>query len=337
MVWTAERTSVNQRAQIGAEATTALGTPVAATKLLECYDWQMQIAADLATYTPTGHKYPNVMEENTEWVDVTLSGNLDYNGAVYPLAGVCGSVSAVAHLSSITAKDWIFTPPVIGPSIVPQTYTIEQGDAIRAQKIAYGLFTDFGYKGTRKDFSCSAKMIAQALTDGITMTVSPTPVAISPVIGKQVNVYLDATSAGLGTTQLTKALSVDYSISNMYGPFWPLNRTNVSFTAHVDLAPKCTIKLMVEADAAGMALLGYLQNNTTYFLRVQALGPQIASDGPGAVFAEFRHDMAVKVGKPSAYQDKDGVYAIEWELTVVEDPTWGKSQVFTCTNLIATL
>src|SRR5579885_2174902 len=272
MTWTAERQTVNQRAQIGAESNSALGTPVAATKLLECFDWTGQINADVATYRPTGHKYDNVLEENTEWMDWTIGGNLDYNGVIYPLASVCGAITPVAHGSSTTAKDWVGTPPVIGPSIVPQTYTLQQGDSIRAHQAAYLLFTEFGYKGTRKDFTCSGKAISQAISDGITMTNSPVAVPIAPVVAKHVNVYLDSTSGGLGTTLLTRALSVDYTFTNVYGVFYPLNRSTASWTAHVDLVPKATMKLRVEADSNGMALLGYLQNNTTYFMRVQAQG-----------------------------------------------------------------
>lgn len=339
MAWTAERTSVNQRLQFGAEATTALGTSVSAGKLVECFDMQFAINGDVNFYTPTGRKYPNTQEENTEWVDMTLGGNFDYNGCLYPLSGVMGSTTPVAHLASATAKDWVLTPGVTSPSIVPQTYTIEQGDSIRAHKMTYGLFTEWGYKGTRKDFTNSGKGIARALSDGITMTNSPTAVALAPVVSKHVNVYLDTTSGGLGTTQLTRVLSVDYLMTNVYGPFYPLDRSQTSWTAHVDLLPKCTIKLKVEADANGMAMLPYLQSGTTYFLRVDALGTTaIATDGPGNIYNEFKHDMAVKFNKPTGvFADEQGVFAIEWELMIVEDATWGKSQTFTVTNLITAL
>lgn len=338
MTWQAERSTVSQRVQIGAESTTALGTSVAAGKLLECFDFTLGIQADVNFFTPTGRKYPNTQEENTEWSEIAITGNLDYNGVIYLLAGIMGSSTVAAHLASTTAKDWVYTPPLSTPDVVPQTYTIEQGDAIRAHKASYALVHEFGYKGTRKDFTCSAKMLAQPISDGITLTASPTVVALSPVVAKQVNVYLDTTSAGLGTTQLTRALSIDYSMTNVYGPLWVLNRSTTGWTAHVDLVPKATVKLKVEADAGGMAMLGYLQTGTTYWLRVDALGTAaIAADGPGNIFAEFKHDMAVKFGKPSTFSDDQGVYAIEWELMVVEDPTWAKAQTLTVTNLIAAL
>ncbi len=338
MAWTPERTYATQKIQIGAESTTALGTSVAASKLLECFDWQLGPEMDVNFYTPTGHLYPSTQEQNTEWLEGTLGGNLDYNGIVYPLAGLMGSVAPATHLASATAKDWIFTPPITSV-VVPQTYTLEQGDSSRAHKVVYGLFTEFGYKGTRKDFSCSGKFIAQPISDGITLTPTPTAVAIAPVVSKHINVYLDATSAGLGTTQLNRVLSIEYQMSDVYDVLWVLNRATIGWTAHVNKQPKCTVKLKVEADAAGMAMLGYVQSGATYYLRVDAQGQQIASDGPGAIFNAIKHDMAIKFGKPSKFEDEQGVFAIEWEGTIVEDPAWdgGKAQTITVTNLLGAL
>lgn len=340
MTFVPQRATINQRVQIAAESTSALGTAVAASKRLQCFDFTMGIGADITNYAPTGHKYDAEQEEDTEWVDTTMSGKMDYNGVLYPLAGVMGGTTvAAAHASSVTAKDWVWTPPLTG-SVVPQTYTIEQGDSTRAHKIAYGLFTEWGYVLTRKDFTTSGKMISQPITDNITMTATPTAIPLAPMIGKHANIYLDATSSGLGTTQLLKVLSVTYAFTGVYGPFWPINRASIGFTAHTDLKPKCTIKIKMEADSAGMAPLSYLQAGTTYWLRVDAQGPQIASDGgtgSDPIYSEFQHDMAIKFGKPGAFGDDSGVYALEWECTIVEDATWAKAQMFTVTNLIATL
>ena len=317
MTYTAERTTVNQRVQVGAESTTALGTKVAATKLLEMFSFDMGIDTEVVFYRGTGRKYAASQEENKEWSSVDVSGNMDYNGLVYLLGGVMGAASPVAHGTSVTAKDWIFTPPITMPSIVPQTLSIEQGDTTRAHGLAYGLVSDWGYKATRTDLSLNGtKMIAQLLQDAITMTASPVAVAIAPMIAKHINVYLDSTSAGLGTTQLLRVLSLDFGMSGVYGPLWVFNRANASWAAHVDMVPKTIFKLKMEADAQGNA---------------------IAADGPGVVYNTMTHDMAIKVGKPTKFADDQGVFAIEWECTIVEDTSWGKSQMVTVTNLIAAL
>ncbi len=200
--------------------------------------------------------------------------------------------------------------------------------------------SEFGYKGDRKSaFTISAKMLGQPLSDGISLTSSPTTVALAPVVGKHFNVYLDTTSGSIGTTQLLRVLSLEFSMTNIYGPFWALNRATVGFGGHVDQMPKSTFKLLLAADANGMSPLSYLQSGATVYLRVQAQGNQIASDGPGAINNTLQHDAAVKVGKPDPFSDSQGIYAIGYELTVAEDPAWssGQSQLLTITNLITAL
>lgn len=360
-----------------------------------------------------------------EWVDGTMSGPIDFNAIIYPMASIMGSVSPVTHGVSTTAKDWVFVPPVTG-SIVPQTYTIQQGDGTtRNHQLAYALFNKFDYKLTRKDVTCGGGLIAQALTDNISMTGSPTSVALAPVASKMFNVYIDTTSANLGTTQYLRVLSVDYSFDSVYEPLWVLNRANLTWPAHVDMKPKASVKVTFEADSQGMGVLPTLQSGSSLFMRVVAQGNVIdnlqtvslgspsagtftltykavttagiaynataatvqtaltglstvgagnatvsgSAGGPYSViftgtlaqdttamtgsgggltggtftitqnqsYNIFQHDMAVKVGKPSTFKDDSGVFAIEWELTIVEDATWGNAQKVTVTNLITAL
>ncbi len=432
MTFVPERSSINQTIQFGLETTP--GTNVAANKLIQCFAIVFGPMAEVSEFSATGRKYPSIAIENSEWVEGTLSGILDYNGIVYALAGVCGAPTISAHGASATAKDWLFVPPLTG-SVQPQTYTIEQGEnnasgnAIYNHKVNYGLISEFGYKLDRKGgATVSGKVLAQALQRAITMTSTPTAVAIQPSAGKHFNYYLDPTSAALGTTQLTKVLSVDFGFNNLYGMFFPLNRANLGWAAHVDLNPGCTIKVLMEADATGMTPLTYLQAGSTQFMRIagqgfiidnlqtvtigggatggtftlsykgqttalitysvgltsatvntafqllstvstnctvtgSAGGPYIftfsgalASDmSPVGVtnvaltggtptvtsvaqaYATFQHDMAVKVSKPSPFSDKDGVFAEEWDFTIVEDATWAAAQKFLITTLLTAL
>ena len=421
-----EIVSVNQRVQIGAESTA--GTAVPAAKLLNCFDFQFGVNAATSEYTPTGSKYVATVEEDTEYTDITVGGNLDYNGLPYLLSSTMGIVAPVAHGVSAVAKDWPYIPPVSG-SIAGQTYTLQQGDAVRARSFANGLLSMFGYKGTRKSpFTISGKGFGQPLSDGITLTASPTAVALAQAVAKEFNVYLDTTSAGLGTTLLTRVFSVDYAFDSVYGPFFALSRATVGFSGTADLKPKCSFKMLMAADSNGFgAMQGYLQNGTILYLRVEAIGSVIdnlqtvalgspsagdftltykgqttatiafdaaasavqsalallstipsgdvavtgSAGGPysvifsgslaqdttamtgsgagltGGTFAitqnqsnnAFTHDMAVKVAKPNPFKDEQGVFANEWELTVVQDPTWasGQAQKITVTNLISAL
>jgi hypothetical protein len=277
MPFTPKRSSINQTLQFGLESTP--GTNVAANKLIQCYAITFGSMADVNEFSATGRKYPSIVIENTEWVEGTLTGVLDYNGIVYALSGVCGAAtSIVASGVSTTAKLWTFIPPLTG-SVQPQTFTIEQGEnnsfgnAIYNHKVNYGLISEFGYKIDRKaGATVSGKVLAQALQTAITMTSTPTAVALQPSAGKHFNVYLDPTFGALGTTQLTDALTNDFSFNNIYGMFFPLNRANIGFSAHVDLNPGCTFKLMLPADATGMTQLTNLRAGTTQFMDIKGQG-----------------------------------------------------------------
>jgi hypothetical protein len=433
MVWTAERSTINQTLQFGLETTP--GTNVAANKSIQCFAVTFGPMADVNEFSATGRKYPSILIENGEWVEGTMTGELDYNGIVYALSGVCGAATSIAAAGgSATAKLWTFVPPLTG-SVQPQTYTVEQGEnnafgnAIYNHKVNYMLISELSYKGDRKTgFNVSGKVLAQALQRAITMTATPTAVALQPSAGKHFNIYLDPTFGALGTTQLLKVLNIDYAFTGLYGMFFPLNRANIGWAAHVDLNPGCIIKLLLEADATGMTPLTYLQAGTTMFLDVKGVGPivdnlQIVTIGGGATggtftlsykgqttalitysaaltsatvntafqllttvstnctvtgsaggpytftfsgplvgdmspvgvtnvaltggtptvasvataYATFEHQMAVKVSKPNPFSDKDGVFAEEWEFTIVEDAGWGAAQKFLITTLLTAL
>jgi hypothetical protein len=109
------------------------------------------------------------------------------------------------------------------------------------------------------------------------------------------------------------------------------------------MEPKSTFKLLVEANSSGMAFLDtYLRSGATAYIRVEAQGAQIASDGGGGsdpVYNLFQHDMAVKFDKPDKFSDADGVFAIQWNMQIVEDLSWGsgQAQVFVLVNLLSAL
>src|SRR5260221_9445345 len=198
MPWNPEVTTINQKLQFGAESTSALGVTVPANRLILCYDLQWGPMADVKMYSGTGRKYDAAQIENSEWVEGTVGGYLDYNCIVYLVAGAMGSVSPVAHGASTTAKDWVYIPPLTG-SIVPQTYSIEQGDSVRARKASYGLFTEYSFKGDRQTgISIGGKLLAQPLADGVTMTGGPTTVALAPMAGKNLQIFFHTNPGSTG-------------------------------------------------------------------------------------------------------------------------------------------
>jgi hypothetical protein len=182
----------------------------------------------------------------------------------------------------------------------------------------------------------TAPMIARAFSDGITMTASPTSIALAPVAGGHVNLYIDTTSAGLGVTQFTRVFDFTYTYDTAFGAFWPLNRANASFTGVVDLAPKSTVKFTLEADSTGMGLYSHLQAGDFMYIRFEAIGAIIE----GTIHYSIVHDICVKLTNVSDIKDAaGGVFCTDFDGEVAEDTAWGsgQSQILTVTNALTAL
>lgn len=325
-----ERATVNQITQIGLETTA--GTAVAATKLIQGTDFQPGIKLNTKQFRAMGRKYPYLTVPGREWVDAKLAGPANYNELAYWLSCI-GVMTPTTHTGGTNSKDWVLTPVTNGNANV-QTYTVEKGDSIRAYKYAYGLLYTFNIHFTRDEVQFTGNMLGQRITDAITLTSSGIGnVTPQPILGSHVNWYLDTTSGGIGTTQLLNPVSGDLIWDAGYGTFWPMNRSNTSFKQHVDLAPKATLKMLLEADSAGMAQLSGARLGSTYYLQMDAQGPIIE----GSIVYEWKVNFAAQVSNIQPFSDAQGVYAIEFEFTLVEDNTLAYAWKSTLTNNLAAL
>jgi len=327
-----ERATLNQLTQIGVEAVP--GTAVAANKLLQALSIEPGIKADVKTFKPLGAKYATIAALGKEWVEAKVSGDVAcYNHLAYLLSGIMAYAAPVQQ-GATTAYLWTFTPAQSAEDTI-KTFTVEQGSSVRAGKFAYGLVTEFGLKIDREKIEVSGSMLGQAYQDGITMTASPTAIPIQPILPTDLDVYLDATSASIGTTKLTRALSGEFSISDRFGPLWAINSTVDGFAAHVETAPKAQLKLLVEADATGMGPLTAMRAGDKRYIRLKAQGPLIAS----TYYYTFQLDLCGVVSDVGEFSDEDGVYAIEWTFDIAYDSSWSSGQAMQVqlTNVLSAL
>lgn len=327
----AEVATLNQVVQIGVETTP--GTGVAANKRLNSLSIEPAVQADINRFRPMGGKFPTVAALGREWVEARLSGALTYTEIVYPLSSVLRAATPV-QISPPTgqAYRWTFTPAQAAEDPI-KTFTVEHGSAARARKFVYGIVRDLGISITRERIELSGAMLGRQLQDGITMTASPTEIALVPVLPAQVDVYLDNTAAGIGTTKLLRALAAELSITNRYALVWVLDSTQSSFVAHVEIEPAATLRLVLEADAQGMALLSAMRNGDKRFVRVQATGPNIETGNNYT----FKVDMCGIVSEAGAFSDEDGVYAVEWTLHATYDASWAKALEVEVVNTVSAL
>lgn len=333
----AVRATVNQTVQIGKETTH--GTAVGAGKLLSAFDWTFGEKAATKQWVATGRKYPTASALLTEYAMGKISGHADFAACVYPISSVFGAATVALAGASSTVYGWTFTPPVAGAA-APVSYTVQQGNSVDdSEQYAYLMFSGFGYSFDRKqEVSFTGDWFSQTFTDGASLTSNPTAITLYPMTGAQANIYLDTSSGGLGGTQLTDVLKVDFKASDFYDQYWPLNRSAASFTSHFDKKPKNELKITMQANSTGVGeRANYLQTGTKAYIRVSIQGVEL--DVPNTEYALFQHDMAVYCSDMAEFSDVDGVYAVEYTFQIAEDDGWssGTAQKLLIQNLLSAL
>lgn len=267
----AERTYQVQKTQLGVETTP--GTAVVATKQLQTTSLETEPQLTVQEFTPLGSKYQTVVADQREWTIAPISGIPSFNELTYWLASIL-STTSVAQVYDGTvatgAYNWNFDSAVTSEDTY-KTFTIEQGDAIRAQRYAYATVRELGLRFSRSAVSLTGQLIAQRLQDAITLTSSGvTPIPIAPIFAPFMDVFIDSTYTALGTTKLGRLFDATFNFNDRYGAFWTVDSSQSSFAGLVETAPKITLTLILEADANGMAYLTSLRNGSTVFARLKA-------------------------------------------------------------------
>jgi hypothetical protein len=325
-----ERTSISQVVQLGSEATA--GTSVAATKRLPSIQFDVSVEGSATPIETSGFKFNTGYVPGKEWASAKLSGQPTYDELAYILSSVLQKVNPTTVAT--TGRSWAFQPSSSAEDTVA-TFTVEQGSATRAHKFAYGLVHEFGLKGDRDKLEVSGSMFGQLLTDGISLTASPTTIAQIPMLPKEVDIYLDDTSAALGTTKLTRAFSWDLALKGRQMPFWTVDSAQTSWAGAVEGKVDASFKVKIAADAVHGGLLTTYRAGTTKWLRLKITSAQQA--GTATPYSLTVEAPLQVMEPPKKFEDQDGVFAIEYSFGLVHDGTWGKALTATLVNKLAAL
>lgn len=324
-----ERAAIFEVVQLGVETTP--GTGVSANKRLLGLTVTPRVQAETNPVRPSGYKTPTSVVVNKEWSEATIGGHPAYNDLTYMFAS-CISYAAPTEVEVGSVYQWTFAPGINSEDTV-KTYTVECGSSARAGKFTYGLVRNFSLSFSRDRVEQRGTMMGWRYTDGITLTASPTEIGLIPILPAHVDVYMDDTAVGLGTTKLTRNMSADFEIPDRFGQVWALNSANESFAAHIEREINATLRLRMEADATGMALLTALRDGDKKFVRIQATGPSVGA----ASNYTLTIDMCGMVSAIGEFSDSDGVYAVEFTLQAVYDSDWGKAFEVRLINSLAAL
>jgi hypothetical protein len=326
-----ERSSLLQGVQIGREATK--GTAVSCSTLLNALDlsingWEVTMNRT----RPIGQAVASQITPVYEETPITVAGQLSYSEAVYLYAGLLHI--ATASTTDTTGKAWTFSPSARTESDI-YTYTLETGGSVRAEKASFVHFTgaEVTYNRTT-GVSVSGSGRGQALSDNITLTGTPTAIEERPILGSDIKVYVDSTTASLGTTQFNRDFEIVHRMNDIRGPVKPLTGT-ASFVETVQTEPTIQLEMKLERDSQGMGFLTQARAGSTQYVRVKCLSTVLA--GAATIFYTHQLDFAGKISAGYSRDDEEGVDVATWTLDAVYDANWGKYMNLLVINKVATI
>lgn len=302
-----ERTIITNGIQVGVEVTP--GTAVPANKKLLSAAINLTGAGDVNVIRGSGSKFPAIAALGKDFAEGDLEGGPTYTELAYFLSGLLGDPVISTPGGATDARLWTWPINVTAPQ-EGKSFTIEQGSSVAAERTSGAVITGLGIEYTRDELSLSGDVLARAFETGATLTAAPAEIPLVPILPKEIDVYLDSTIGGLGTTKLLRALSASWNIGDRFGALWPLNSALASYAATFETEPSSEINLTLEADAVGLGLYAVLRAGSTRFLRIEATsGQEIEAGFP----YQLRFDGAVKVTNVPDFSDEDGIYAVGWE------------------------
>jgi hypothetical protein len=310
-----ERSYRTQGTQVGLEVTA--GTAVAANKRFQSIDFNLGGRGETVQFKPQGNKFNTVVAPAREWSEFDITGNPVYDELQYVFAGLIGA--PVITTVNTTGKQYVFTPNPTNDDTV-STFTIEKGSSVRAHKAAYCMIQGATLTVNRGGVTLGGNGFGQRITDAITLTTSPTTFPQIPILATEFDLYIDATRGALGTTKLTRGFSAVWNYTGRFQQIWPINSTLTSFGAHIEGDPAATLDLTMAADSVGMSYLTNFRAGSTVYARLKSTSAQIIGAGP-AVYS-LQMDFALKFNALNPFSDQDGLYAIGWPCTIVDDGTW---------------
>lgn len=318
-----EVASIFSGSQIGAEVSS--GTSVAANRLLRYLAYEPSIDLSFNRFRPAGQIVASAITPGMDSTGWALNGQGSYSELIYPFSGLWGT--ATPTTVEVTGRRWTWTPAARS-EITPKTFTVETGSSLRAQKATYVTQTGLELTFNRSDgVSVSGDAFGQQIQDNITLTASPTQLGDKPILPTHLDVYVDATSAGLGTTKLTRDFNAVFRYTDARVPVWPINSTLASFGSDVQTEPTVQIELTMAADSQGMGFLTNARAGDTRYIRLAAISTENA--GNTAAKYDLLISMAGKISSINAFDDNEGVKVVTFVFDAVFDAAWGSGQFLT--------
>lgn len=340
----AERAYINQVVRLAPESTPGV-IPASGFRQLQGLMGDYGPDGEVRWYKGIGQKYPVVAAPNKEWSVLALKGQPTYTELPYLLCGVWQNVTPT--LTGTNVRTWTFNPATSGADTI-KTYAMEAGETGEVEKAAFMHVVDFGMKADRDGgVETDAALVGRRLdvTAGNTFgTLNGTALAMVPMLPTHLNVYLDATSGGLGTTQLLRAFLTSFALKKRQGQVWAFNRSEASFAAIAEDEPDFEMSLLVHASntagQGGKPLFTQMRAGTKMYIRLEWLSSEFIETVTSVdYYHKFTFDAAVTLGVPKKFTKKGVVMSMEWPMKVTHDAAWGSGKAYSAVlvNNVASL
>lgn len=297
----------------------------------------------VASTTYAAGDYVRPTTPNAHAYIVTVGGN---SGAVQPTwptgSGATVSLNGVTYQevgSDVSgAFTWSYDVAENAPATF-DTFTVQRGDISggggRGRRAVGVAFNGLSISSNRTgDLALSGSLMGRALSAPITMTTGGiTETVPTPVGTKDVQVYCDATAAGLGTTKLGELNEISLELSGMRDMFWAHDRSIAGPIGLTESTPDLNSTFSVLDTTSSDPIFTRITNNAHQFVRFEALGPLAGV----AVRYKITWDISCTLGSGWDYAEANGAQLISFPMVGERDAVWGKTMNISITNALATV
>jgi hypothetical protein len=314
-----ERALVFQNLNLGVETTP--GTPVAVTKRLPCIYAEVTPDIPVRLFRPQGMRFGQDTTLEKEMSGFRYEGAFGFNDLTYILSSLLG----------VATGTWTFLPAPFAPDTV-KAYTFGIGTAAAAEGFSYGIFNSLSARFSKTEASLSGDGFGKKIDEAFSVG-AVTDLVKSPASPKKVSVYLASSTAGLAAGKLTRCLSVEWYVRNMFGQLFTLDEAEDSFSNKVNLAPEIGMNIVLAHDSVSKGVITDMRAQTQKFARIIVNGRTIGA-GPGAYKAQITMPIFAIEPRPS---NEQGVVGRSYNFAADYESGLGSAIEVVLTNEVATL
>lgn len=273
----ADNARINDKSYFGFQS--GLGFAASADKQFPNISIMPDPAGTIRPITTVGEEYPTASQHGIIESDITANGDvIDFVGVGYALEAFFGTVSP--STVGVTGKKRIYTPS----TTLPRFFTNDFGSSVDFQRAIDCYLSDIHFhadlNSTVFDGKGKGQMILDSILNSLTLAGSPTLVAQKTPDPLNSDLFAASSLSGLDTASgYGRGFVFDMAVAGRWNPVHPMNSSlQGAFDAVIRVKPgTATAQIQLGQDADGWAWLTRALGNTTFYIRYQIFGDQIAA------------------------------------------------------------